>query len=338
VRNAWALCLVALSLSVASVATAAAPPQAPETKTTPKKKRLPRIIARALGIVTSTVAQTKAQAPPRPAKNYFNLIPEPLLIAELEARHAQPGPLSARVERVSRGLLGAPYLLGALGEGQGTSDPDPRFRLDAFDCTTLVETVIALTRHDHPEGAARLLDKIRYIDNKTAFNDRRHLMTSQWIPGLVKEGWLKDITAEVGGDQTRTIKFNLSKKRWQRRHIAKALVLPEHKVPQGVFPLKYLPTAQALLRAKQIPAGTIINVVRADWAASPDLITHQGVIIVPPGGTQRYVRHASPLAKRVVDEELEHMLQRYIDKPGNWSVQGVNLLSIQPDKEPPLSR
>lgn len=321
--------VVGLTLAAApALAQAAEPKAADQTVIKKKRKRLPRIIARALGIVTSTVVQTEAQPPPRPPRNYFSLIPEPLLIAELETRHSAPGPFSARVERVSRGLLGAPYLLGALGEGAGTSDPDPRYRLDAFDCTTLVETVIALAHHEHPRGVARLLDQVRYTNGKPDFDHRRHLMTSQWIPELVKEGWLKDITRQVGESEAKTMPFKLSERRWKRRHIAKALVLPDESVPRGTFDLDYLPTAAALSLAARIPSGTIFNIVHVDWQASPDLITHQGLIITRPGSKVRYVRHASPISKRVVDVKLTKMLQRYIDKPGRWRVVGLNLLQI----------
>ncbi len=328
------LCIVII-LALSAAPALAQPAETAKPALKKKKKRMPRIIARALGIVTSTVVQTEAQPPPRPPRNYFSLIPDPVLVAELETRHAAPGPFSSRVERVSRGLLGAPYLLGALGEGPGTSDPDPRFRLDAFDCTTFVETVIALAHHDHPKGAARLLDLVRYTGGKTEFDHRRHLMTSQWIPELVKEGWLKDVTKQVGKAKTKTIHFELSKRRWQKRHIAKALVLPKERVPRGTFDLDYLPTTAALALASKIPPGTIINIVHVDWQASPDLITHQGLIITRPGSKIRYVRHASPISKRVVDVKLTKMLQRYIDKPGRWRVVGMNLLQIA--SEAPVS-
>lgn len=327
------LCL-ALALAAPSVARAEDTATA-TTAVKKKKRRLPRVIARALGIVTSTVAQTEAQQPGRTPRNYFSLLPEPLLVAELEARHAAPGPYSARVERVTRGMLGAPYLLGALGEGErepdvdrARFDPDPRFRLDAFDCTTFVETALAMSLADHPDAAARLLDRIRYEEGKVAFDWRRHLMTSQWIPGLVAEGWFEDITKKIGGAQTRTIHLDLSEARWKMRHIAKALVLPESRVPRGTFDLDYLPTKAALELSEKIPPGTVINVVRADWVKSPDVITHQGIVVLQPGGKERYVRHASPLAKRVVDEPLARMLGRYLNKPGNWKVVGVNLLKM----------
>ncbi len=64
---------------------------------------------------------------------------------ELRRIHQQAASLPQRVEAISELFLGVPYKLGALGEGPGGEfDRDPLIRFDAFDCTTFVETVMAL--------------------------------------------------------------------------------------------------------------------------------------------------------------------------------------------------
>ncbi|MCA9555327.1 MAG: DUF1460 domain-containing protein [Myxococcales bacterium] len=320
-RARWALSLV---LALGAGSAVAAPPAEPAPK-----KKLPLLFARALGIVTSTVAQTEPQPLPRPATSGFALLPDPLVEAELAARHAEAPSIGARVDAVTRGFVGAPYLLSALGEGEGTApDPDPRFRLDAFDCTTLVETALALAQTPDLEEAAALLDLVRYR-GPPEFEHRRHLMTSQWIPGLVAEGWLEDITAELGGAKTRTLDLELTDERWSKRHIARALVLPDDVVPKGKFPLPYLTLQDALRLERSIPQGTVLNVVRADWPASPDAVTHQGIVVLHPGDPRRFVRHASPVSRRVIDEPLAQMLERYITRPRKWAVIGVNLLRVR---------
>jgi len=50
-----------------------------------------------------------------------------------------------RASAATAPLLGVRYLLSPLGEGVGL-DPDPRFRLDAFDCVTFVETALEIGR------------------------------------------------------------------------------------------------------------------------------------------------------------------------------------------------
>src|ERR1035437_2644460 len=73
----------------------------------------------------------------------------PPVIARPRGALARLDPTRARdfaeiLNQVSAALLGKPYQLGPLGEGKfGAEDPDPLYRLDAFDCTTFIETVMA---------------------------------------------------------------------------------------------------------------------------------------------------------------------------------------------------
>lgn len=273
---------------------------------------------------------TATQAATGPALNYYSLITLEEVEAELERRHLGQDPLPVILERVTRGLVAAPYVLSPLGEGSGP-DADPRFRLDAFDCTTFVETALAMTLCDELPEARALLDRIRY-HGPPSFGARRHLMTSQWIPGLIAEGHLVDITKKVGGVWTRTATLELTDERWARRRVAKELVLPE--VPLGTWRLDYLPVADLAHFADQIPAGTIINVVRADAPSSPDLITHQALVLMRPDGT-RFVRHASPVSRRVVDETITKIITRY-QKPRAWPILGINLLAIADASDPSI--
>lgn len=275
---------------------------------------------------TSTRAQLTAQPPPYRPLNLYALLPRDALVAELERRHNASDDFPALLERVTRGLVAAPYLLSPLGEGEAP-DPDPRLRLDAFDCTTFVETAIALARCDALPDVERELDLIRYRGDAPSFATRRHLMASDWVPGLIAAGFVEDITAEVGGARVEEIALVLDADRWRRRRIARSLVLPEEEVPRGTFRLPYLPIAAALERAPSFPPGTILSVVRRDVPYSPEVITHQGLILTRPGEVGRVVRHASPISKRVIDEPLEKMLARY-QKPKGWPIVGVHLLRV----------
>ncbi len=265
----------------------------------------------------------------RPAKKAINLyaiMPPDRRATDLRRRHADAGSFPALLESVTRGLVGAPYVLSPLGEG-ALPDADPRFRVDAFDCTTFVETAIALGWEDAWPAAEERLDEVRYFEGDVGFANRRHLIAAQWVPGLRRDRYLEDITAEVGGPDTKTAKLALTEKRWKRRRIAKTLELEQ--VPFGNHDLPMLSIDAMLERASKIPPGTIINIIRLDVPWSPIRVTHQGLVIVPPGENVRMVRHASPVAKRVVDETLTHMMKRY-KKPRKWKVVGVNLQRILP--------
>lgn len=277
--------------------------------------------------------QIAAQPPPYAPFNYYSLLDPWSLRAEIERRHLEGGTVAERLERLTRGLVAAPYLLSALGEASGR-DPDPRMRFDAFDCTTFVETALALLHCDDPDAIRKRMDFIRYTDGEVGFLHRRHLMTSQWIPQLVAAGVLEDVTEQVGKDKTKHIRLALTERRWKHRRVARSLELGEGIVPVGEFDLPYIPIAHAQKIVASFPAGAVVNVVRADVPGSPDVITHQGLLIRKPGDDQLYVRHASPVSKRVIDEPFARMLWRYT-KPRKWPIVGVNILAVVPVEDPP---
>jgi hypothetical protein len=267
---------------------------------------------------------TGPQPPPWKPFNLYSLISRDELIAEIELRHLEATSFPDLLERVTRGLVAAPYLLSPLGEGV-MPDPDPRFRMDAFDCTTFVETAIALASCDDLSGVEGLLDQIRYRGDPT-FEHRRHLMTVQWVPELIEGGFVVDVTAKVGGAKTKWITMEMNDWRWRTRRVARTLDLDE--VPKGKFKLPYIEIEELRKRLKDVPPGSIINVVRKDVPRSPEVITHQGLIIhKKDSGDVPFVRHASPVAKRVIDETLDYKLQRYL-KPRKWPIIGINILAI----------
>ena len=235
---------------------------------------------------------------------------------------------SSYIEKISREYLGKPYVLSPLGEGR-PPDEDPRFREDAFDCTTFVETVIARTLCEDKRKIVSTLDAVRYQNDKVSFNYRRHLMTSQWIPDLIKEGILKDITSKVAKRRTKRVHLKLTPKRWKRRRIARSLKLPSHRIPEGRFSLPYIDVDDLLKFKDKIPPGTILNVVRENVPYTADLISHQGLVLQSPK-MGLVLRHASVVRKRVVDVPLGIVLYRYQNpsKPRKWKVIGINLLSI----------
>jgi hypothetical protein len=89
-----------------------------------------------------------------------------------------------RAEAASRALLGRPYLRGGpLGENDSSlGDPQPRFRLDGFDCVTYLETSLALARARDTSGLLSRMDSIRYQDARVAWRFRNHFFEGDWLP------------------------------------------------------------------------------------------------------------------------------------------------------------
>lgn len=249
------------------------------------------------------------------------------LAKDIAARRAAGGPLPELLERLTRGMIGAPFSASPLGEG-APPDTDPRFRLDAFDCTTFVETALALARSETLEGTERALDAIRYEGGTPSFARRRHLIASQWVPAQIQAGLVEDITEQVGGRETEVVRFTLTRERWKNRTWAEKLELGEDDISYGTFAVRHVPLQVMRKRLDKVPPGTILNVVRSDHPEAPDVITHQALVITRPGDARRYVRHSTPRWNRVKEETLKRVIMRYVVRREEWPIVGINLLRV----------
>ena len=156
---------------------------------------------------------------------------------------------------------------------------------------------------------------------------RRHFPEAEWIPELTKLGFLKDITREVGGVDVRAESKQLNVAVWKRSSNEHTPLLPDARIPSGTFTLDVWPLLAAKAGADKIPAGTILHVVRVDFANEPVRVTHQGIVIVKDG--KRYLRHAADrMFHHVVDEALDHFFHR-MEQYTLWPVAGVHLTLMQ---------
>jgi hypothetical protein len=250
--------------------------------------------------------------------------------AKLEAglpAHAAGAP---RAVWASGQLLGQRYRLSPLGEGTGI-DPDPLFRLDAFDCVTFVETAIALGNARSLAEARLLLDDVRYQAGPPDFQRRNHYMEAQWLPVNARKGWVEDVTLRLGGGAAVPGEKVLTAETWRAAERAGRLVagLEPERRPVGSYPLPIIPLGRLAEVAPRIPDGTILLLVRADRPSRPYRITHLGLVVTLPGGG-RALRHASdaPGAMKVRDEPLAEFVARNARLRG-WPVAGVSLYSIR---------
>ncbi|TLU99191.1 N-acetylmuramoyl-L-alanine amidase-like domain-containing protein [Dyadobacter luticola] len=108
--------------------------------------------------------------------------------------------IGTQVLRMSESFMGTPYVGGTL-EGNPTERLVCKF--DGLDCTTLVESSIALAvaKNENPtfEGYKNELTKLRYRDGIIdGYPSRLHYILD-WMYENEKRGRLEDITAKVGG-------------------------------------------------------------------------------------------------------------------------------------------
>ena len=232
-----------------------------------------------------------------------------------------------RLLQVSKMFLEVPYASSPLGEGAGTPpDEDPQIRFDGVDCTTLLETSMAMSRSSSLQETLEVMRKIRYVDGEVDYRHRKHFMMAQWIPMNQKAGFISDITERVGGDAVFWVSKHLDAEVWKRRRKKDDWpTLALEDIPAGTFRLPVIPIDRARELADRIPGGTILNIVRINYRSMPVRLTHQG-LVVRKG--RRYLRHAARAGyKRVVDELLDTFLRRN-QAYQKWPVEGVNLQCI----------
>jgi len=239
----------------------------------------------------------------------------------LAATPLAPGPFVADLRDAPAGgpraaaaaarLHGLPYRLDPLGEGAGP-DPDPRFRLDAFDCMTLVETAVALGSAATPREAALALDDVRY-SGVPSLATRNHEVLSQWIPANVEKGWISDGTERIAGPLAKLVEKEFGPRSWASvRRAGRALRgVPASRLPAGRFGLHVVDPADVPAVAHRVPDGAVVFVVRADVPDRATPVTHAGIVVRGKGGTT-LVRHATSTkgVGRVIEETLERFLRR----------------------------
>lgn len=273
-----------------------------------------------------------------------------------------PEEIENLVVAASEKLKGRPYLAGNLGEGpNGIYDQDPLYRLDVFDCTTFVETVVTNAycngaRSSTEEMSACLetvMQKIRYVDDTVTFESRGHIAETDWVASNIRRGFFRDVTEQFGGSKTRYSHVITDKRGWfENRTLAdiqtkdsettkemKLALL--HQAGKNISPVQvsvpYLGFDSLFLAdshepnlelLKRLPNGAVFNVVRENWnppgSGTALAISHQGFIVQKSDGT--YLRHAST-GKSILDVKLVDYMLPFIHSP---TIRGLNILQVQP--------
>ena len=114
---------------------------------------------------------------------------------------------SCRTLHFAKQMLGVPYVAGIL---DGNDEERLVIRTDALDCTTFVETVLALCIADRRDarnfaGFRKALTDVRYRDGVLdGYASRLHYF-SDWISNNERMGFLKECTSETSCSQPKEL-------------------------------------------------------------------------------------------------------------------------------------
>lgn len=144
----------------------------------------------------------------------------------ISAAHQQADTITGRIDYLSNAFVATqnPYVAEPLGEGSDAFySQKPLYRLDVFDCTTFVETILALAAtpmHNNEKMILRdfqhNINAIRYKEAQVSFYTRNHFPSADWIPNNIAAGFVEDISNEVAlrFGSTHTLPAMINKKAW----------------------------------------------------------------------------------------------------------------------------
>lgn len=259
----------------------------------------------------------------------------------------------SKLDSASKLFLGLPYgHSGPLGEGpDGKYDQDPLYRFDTFDCTTYVETIMALATSNSIDEFEINLNDIRYKNGEISFFTRNHFTDLQWIPLNIQNGYLEEINhLVVAPTQIKMASALINFSGWVNSLKIENLVVPlatmsekeelliELRAEGALFPseeafVPYIMVNTLVAQPKlldKIPHGAIVNFVRPNWdlteaAGTHQNISHQGFLFRK--GKILYLRHASTsLGGKVYELPFIDYLKKFVNHP---TLKGVHLMRMK---------
>ncbi len=263
---------------------------------------------------------------------------EPSDSVKVEKLLAEAPELSSAGEYMShfgRELAGTPYAAGTLEKG---AVERLVINLGEFDCTTFVETALALSlcmrngKHDFGDFCD-FLRRIRYQGGEVAYEKRLHYFTS-WIEsntsaGFVTEGSQDELPAALF-DETQTLEVSYMTTHADQYPQIKADTLTFGQIAMTETGLtgkkyKYIPK-RLLLRGtkalkKYVQNGDIIAIVTSKSGLD---VGHVGIASWHGDGTL-HLLNASQVRKKVTDEPMT--LYNYMQKnPSQIGIRVVKTL------------
>lgn len=213
---------------------------------------------------------------------------------------------SCRTLHFAKQMLGVPYVAGTL---DGNSSEELVIRTDALDCTTFVETVLALCIADRRDarsfaGFKKALTDVRYREGVlNGYASRLHYFTD-WIRDNELMGFVKECTSEATCTQSQELWLDFMSTHpdsylpmKQDSSLVKEIALLE-KNWQGV-PVAYIPKDKLNLSSEElkIKDGDILAITTNIKGLD---VVHVGFAFWKSG--KLHLLHASSIAKKVIED------------------------------------
>lgn len=232
--------------------------------------------------------------------------------------------LELKIMESSASLLGKPYAVSPLGEAKGL-DVDPLVRYDKFDCTTFVETSLALALASDSSQVVNYMNRIRYKDSKIDFVTRNHFTNVDWVKN---NSWLlKEATTKYYPKLAITQRTLINKTNWFDKNFHLKFNLPiEMSV---VNYLSFEEIKKDLNILNQLPQVVMFSIVRKNWALQSRIgtdldISHQGFIMRTAKGI--IARHASQRHQITIEQPIETFIAEM--QMASPTVVGVQILEL----------
>jgi len=204
---------------------------------------------------------------------------------------------AAKIEFLSEKFLGTPYAENTLGGASGETE-QLTVDLSGVDCFTYIDYVESLRLSQSFGEFKEKLAKTRYKDGAVRWENRKHFF-SDWVNGGDKNA--RDVTREVGGDATAAVTKELNRKTdgspWLpglatvKRDVS---YVPSEKLSPPVL--------------QEIKTGDYLGIYSDKDGLD---VSHTGIAVRKNGVV--YLRHASTVHEKVLDEELATYMK---NKPG----------------------
>lgn len=212
-------------------------------------------------------------------------------------------PVGELVSETALFFLGAPYVASTLER-----EPEQlTVNLREFDCTTFVETVLALSRtlrEPEPtfENFCHQLQSIRYRGGVIRdYTDRLHYF-SDWAYENERKGWVKEITQAAGGKPLALSLSFMSTHPGSYRQLkdnpAFLRKIAEKEKEINGRPHYYLPAGEIQSHLPEMQSGDIVCFVTTILGLD---VSHVG-FVYRQGVTATFI-HASSAAKKVIVQE-----------------------------------